>query len=200
MFETLNHTLFAMINAPESTGPQAIGLAKFMAKDLLYLLALGMLLGWLRGTETTRRALFYGGMAALIGLATNQIIHQLWPHPRPFAAGVGTQFLEHVTDTSFPSDHGTIMFSVACALLLSRGGGKLGAVAMLAALATAWARVFLGVHWPMDMAGAFGVSLVSALLVTRIFPRLSEAAFTAALLVYRWILARLHLPIGMFPR
>jgi len=200
MFDTFNQSLFALINAPATTGPQAVSIAEFIAKDLLYLMALIMLLGWVRGQDTTRRALFNAGLAALLGLAASQIIHVLYVHPRPFAAGFGNQFLEHVADTSFPSDHGTIMFSVALALLLSRGGAKIGAGVMVMALATAWARVFLGVHWPLDMAGAFVVSLLAALLITRVFQRFSGAAFTVALAFYRWLLAGLHLPNGLFPR
>jgi undecaprenyl-diphosphatase len=198
MLETINQTLFAMLNAPETTGEPMIMAATIAAEWLLYLVALLMVLGWVRGASPLRRALFNAGIAALIGLALGQITRSFVFVPRPFAAGFGQQFLAHAPDASFPSDHGIILFSVAVSLLLSKS--RYGPAALVLALATAWARVFLGVHWPLDMFGAFAVALIAAPLANTLLHRPVTALFALAQKAYFWALDRLHLPPALFPR
>ena len=198
MFDSLNQTLFALINAPVETGAATVFMATLAAEGLLYIVAILMVLGWVRGQIPMRRALFNAGLAAIIGLAFNQILRTLWPHPRPFAAGYGQQFLEHAADASFPSDHGTILFSIAIALILSKS--RFGALALGAALATAWARIFLGVHWPLDMLGSFAVALIAAALACTLFKRPVATLFGLCLKAYQWSLDRLRLPAALFPR
>ncbi len=199
MFDTLNQTLFALINAPETTSPTVIRFATLAAEGLLYLVALWMVLAWIRGGDALRRAFFNAGLAALLGLVANQTIRLFWANPRPFAQGIGHQFLDHAPDASFPSDHGTILFSIAFALLFSRAY-KAGIAGLLIALATAWARVFLGVHWPLDMLGSVAVGIVAAMLVVWVFRGLVGGLFRLALSLYRRLLALLHLPVCLFPR
>ncbi len=35
----------------------------------------------------------------------------LFPHDRPFVDHIGYNFLHHAADDSFPSDHGTVIFT-----------------------------------------------------------------------------------------
>lgn len=198
MFDTLNQTLFAFINAPATASDLMITVAIVAAEGLLYVVAAAMVLGWVRGNDALRRALFNAGLTAVFGLIFNMIIRAFWFHPRPFAAGFGQQFLEHSPDASFPSDHGTILFSIAIALLLSKS--RFGPIALVMALATAWARIYLGVHWPLDMFGAFAVAMVVAPLVTTVFSTIVGAAFSMLLRFYLWFLDTLHLPTSLFPR
>ncbi|MDN4571705.1 undecaprenyl-diphosphatase, partial [Pandoraea cepalis] len=58
-------------------------------------------------------------------------------------------------------------------------------------LLVAWARIFLGVHFPMDMVGAAVVAAVSAWLVTRQMLWLVVPAYRVALCVHRKLFARL---------
>lgn len=198
MFETINQSLFALINASASTSAFIIFIGTIAAKYLIILVAILMLIGWVFGNNPLRRALFSAGLAAIIGLGLNQFIAFFWPYPRPFASGIGQQFLDHAADASFPSDHGTILFSVALALLLLKNRFAIAAVA--AALATAWARVFLGVHWPLDMLGSLSVALIAAPLASALLPRQVDTLFSQALKVYQWVLTTLRLPASIFPR
>lgn len=59
--------------------------------------------------KTTIALLF----AMLAAAATGRLL----PHERPFVAGIGYLFLAHAPDSSFPSNHGTAIFTCALAFL-----------------------------------------------------------------------------------
>lgn len=56
-------------------------------------------------------------MALAISLTLSWIFGVFFPHERPFAAGVGYNFLHHSPNNSFPSNHGTICFTFALAFM-----------------------------------------------------------------------------------
>jgi undecaprenyl-diphosphatase len=94
--------------------------------------------------------------------------------------------------SSFPSDHGTIMFTVALALAFSRvpAAKRFGRSMLPLAFVVAWARVFLGVHWPMDMLGALAVALgVTLLFQTRLVDGLCALLAASMGTLYRRLLA-----------
>ena len=157
---------------------------------------IGLVLMWTNGSGAQREAAVRALLAALIAFTLSKVIGLMWFHPRPFMAGIGHTFLQHAPDSSFPSDHATGMFSVALGLLLCGVREARGAGAGLLGLAVvvAWARVFLGVHWPLDMVCALLVSAVGAVLANSRFGQLLAATLTALMAaIYRRVLA---LPIA----
>jgi undecaprenyl-diphosphatase len=84
------------------------------------------------------------------------------------------------------------MFTMAVVLAASRaeGGRRFGQWLLPLAAATAWARVYLGVHYPMDMLGALVVAgVVAALANTRAVAVLCQAVQRPMEMVYRRVLA-----------
>ena len=73
--------------------------------------------------------------------------------------------IAHEPTSSFPSLHATFLFSLAFALLLQNGSRGIALFVMLLGFATAWARIFVGVHYPLDMAGAFLTACLAAVAV-----------------------------------
>ncbi|SQC91298.1 Putative undecaprenyl-diphosphatase ybjG [Cedecea neteri] len=121
MMETLNQNLFLLINATPSSPEWMIKLAIFFARDLISIVPLLIVALWLWGQRkqmpAQRQVVIKTGMALVISVVLSWVIGQLFPHPRPFVVGLGYNFLHHAPDDSFPSDHGTVIFTFALAFL-----------------------------------------------------------------------------------
>lgn len=165
--ENMNHNLFLLLNAPAHPDPRLVYFARGLAEGVIWLIPLILTAGWLWGSRQHRAVMLEGAAAGLAGLLTNQIIGLFWQHPRPFMINLGHTFLQHPPDSSFPSDHLTLLWSVAFSLALHKRVRLAGFSLALMGLPVAWARIYLGVHFPMDMAGAALVALACAGLMSR---------------------------------
>lgn len=90
-------------------------------------------------------------LTTMLALGINQLIGLFYRRPRPFMVGIGHTYLVHAADSSFPSDHVTVICTTGLTLFLNRPTRRVGGALLLVALPVAWARVFLGVHFPFDM-------------------------------------------------
>ncbi|EMJ5248700.1 undecaprenyl-diphosphate phosphatase [Klebsiella aerogenes] len=151
MLENINYALFALINATPASSWWAIEVATFIAKDLIIIAPLLVVALWLWGPNQ-RQLVFKVMLALALSLSISWVIGHLFPHDRPFVDGVGYNFLHHAADDSFPSDHGTVIFTFALAFLFWHRVWS-GTLLLVIASAIAWSRVYLGVHWPLDMLG-----------------------------------------------
>ena len=151
MLENINYALFALINATPSSSWWAIEVATFIAKDLIIIVPLLVVALWLWGPNQ-RQLVFKVMLALALSLSISWVIGHLFPHDRPFVDGVGYNFLHHAADDSFPSDPGTVIFTFALAFLFWHRVWS-GTLLLVIASAIAWSRVYLGVHWPLDMLG-----------------------------------------------
>lgn len=165
--ENLNHALFLWLNAPANASTLALSVATFFAVYVIAIIPALIGIAWLRGPQRIRHITLEAAAAGLLGLLLSLAIGWLWPHPRPFMIGLGHTFLRHAADASFPSDHLTLLWSVAFSLLIHRSTRVVGITLALLGLPVAWARIYLGVHFPMDMAGAALVAALSAWLACR---------------------------------
>ncbi|TAM33881.1 MAG: undecaprenyl-diphosphatase [Burkholderiaceae bacterium] len=189
--EEFNQSLFLLINAPAHPAAAVLVLARLFAQYLILLMPLTLLAGWLRGSEHTRKLMLEAAACALLALLMAQIIGMLWPHPRPFMIGLGHQLIPHVADPSFPSDHLTLMWSVGFSLLLHAQTRAAGALLTLLGLPVAWARIYLGVHFPLDMVGAALVAALSAWLCLHYAGWVVEPVFPWMAATYRRLFASL---------
>lgn len=187
--EELNHALFLSLNA--SAHPAALTLlaAKVFAEYAIWLVPAMLGIGWLRGDLRNRRIMLEAALSATAGLLANQAIALFWQHPRPFMIGLGHTYLAHVADSSFPSDHLTLLWSVGFCLLMHASTRRPGAMLALLGLPVAWARIYLGVHYPFDMAGAALVAFSSAWLSCRKGERIVDVLYGLATPVHRRLFA-----------
>ncbi len=166
MMEELNRILFLWINATPESPHWMITTATFIARDLIAIVPLLIVALWLWGPRSQvasqRQLVLKTAIALVYALTISWCTGNLLPHPRPFVIGLGHQFLPHAADDSYPSDHGTAIFTFAIAFLCWHRIWS-GAVLMVVASAIAWSRIYLGVHWPMDMLGGLLVGMLSCL-------------------------------------
>lgn len=154
-----NQTAFLFINGSDQAPAWLVNTAQAMTTQVMLLVPLVLLVLWLSGRHAYRNRVLKALLVGVLGLGLAHIIHSLWPHPRPFMLGLGHQWLPHGPEASFPSNHLTFLFGISLSLLFD-GLLLSGAVTGTVALGVAWARVYLGVHFPLDMLGALCVALL----------------------------------------
>ena len=150
----LNLSLFSWINASPEASNTSIHFAIFIANDLLYCMILLFAWFWLRGNYDTKKQILKAFIFTSIAILISQCISHVYYHPRPFVMEVGRTLIYHAPNGSFPSDHMLIFSSIAFSYLFS-AQRKLGVFLLIVAWLVAWSRVYLGVHFPLDMLGAF---------------------------------------------
>ena len=150
----LNLSLFSWINASPEASNTSIHFAIFIANDLLYCIILLFAWFWLRGNYDTKKQILKAFIFTSIAILISQCISHVYYHQRPFVMEVGRTLIYHAPNGSFPSDHMLIFSSIAFSYLFS-AQRKLGVFLLVMAWLVAWSRVYLGVHFPLDMLGAF---------------------------------------------
>ena len=198
--ELWDQSVFLSLNAGAQAPAFVIAIAKILANWSIYLAMVLMIYAWVQRGRLVRFALLDATCAALIGLGIAQGITAIWYHPRPFEIGLGRQILDHAAEASFPSDHATLMFSLAIPLLCRAGSRRWGVTLMLLGFAVAWSRIYLGVHFPLDMLGAFGVAAFASILIWMADPLLRRRFYPVLISIYETRLRRLGLSGSVFPR
>lgn len=99
----------------------------------------------------------------------------VYPEKRPFQTHHVHQLVAHAADQSFPSDHATAAFGIAFAVTLFLTW-RWGIALFVAALLIGFARVYDGIHYPLDIAGGFLAALVATLLVWPVYETIQRRA------------------------
>jgi len=89
----------------------------------------------------------------------------VYPEPKP---------LVHVPHSgAFPSGHAATAF--ACATVLACWDRRLAVPAFVLAAAIAWSRVYVGVHWPLDVLGGAVLGVLVAIALLRLLRALRRS-------------------------
>ena len=134
----------------------------FCAQYLPYLLGFAFLVllfyekGWRR-----KWFLFSEAAIAVIlsrGLLT-EIIRFFYNHPRPFDV-LGFTPLISESGSSFPSGHAAFLFALAMVVFFRNR--KWGTWFFILSVVNGIARIYVGVHWPLDVVGGAVIGIGSA--------------------------------------
>ncbi len=155
--ESLNLDLFSMLNVPEHAAPVMMHYATFVAHDLVYVLVASFALFWFYGSNSSKVLILKAFVFCCIALSISELASYLFNTPRPFVMQVGHTLIAHEATGSFPSNHMTIFSSIAFAYYFS-ARRDIGRFLLAVAWLVAWSRVYVGVHFPIDMLGAFILS------------------------------------------
>ena len=158
-FTELNLHLFEWFNASNHAHEMTIRFAIFIANDLFYIMLLFFGFYWLRGNFAIKKQIVKAFIFTTVALLISQIISHSFYHPRPFVMEVGRTLIYHSPNGSFPSDHMLIFSTIAFSYFFSEKR-NLGIILILLAWLVAWSRVYLGVHFPLDMLGSFSLAFI----------------------------------------
>jgi undecaprenyl-diphosphatase len=166
MMTNPNLALFQIINGLAGSNYILDTTMILAANYLIYFVGAYLVYIWFARSKYWQEVLFTG-YAALLGLLINFIITLFYFHPRPFMIPTGILLIAHAPETSFPSDHATLMFAISVMLLTFRELKGTGAILFVVSFISGLARVYVGLHFPMDIAGSLFVALFSiGLLLT----------------------------------
>ena len=89
---------------------------------------------------------------------------------RPFEVLEFQPLMDNVSNSAFPSGHMAFYFALAFSLFYI-GYKRLGVFFSAILLLMGVSRVFIGVHWPIDIIGGIGVAFLSVYIVNLILTR-----------------------------
>lgn len=177
---SINTSLFELIHNFSGRSVFLDGLGIFFAEWLPYFLVIGFFLLVLYQNNARRRFyLFAEATLAIIvsrGIITTTI-HFFYYSARPFVA-YGIAPLIGESGSSFPSAHAAWFFALAMTIwyLDRRWGVWYFTLATLMGIA----RVYAGVHWPIDVVAGAAIGIVSAIFIHWLLRRASSTAATTS--------------------
>ncbi len=159
--ELINIKIFSAINKYAGKSTLLDNMAVVVGEYLPYVFIAVLVYLWLNPRTNSKHSALFAGYSAIVGVLINRFITFFYFHPRPFMENVGTQLINHVPESSFPSDHATFMLVIASTLLFTKSTRIIGCILFFLGLLGGTSRVFCGVHFPHDIFGSLLVSGVT---------------------------------------
>jgi undecaprenyl-diphosphatase len=172
IFHALNHQLAGQ--------PTAQDVVRSFNSYAIFVLVVAAVALWLLarpgGSPRFKLATAAAGCSAVLAIVANVVLGKIWFQDRPFVDHPSQTVLvsHHAADNAFPSDHASVAFAIAFAVLFL--AWRVGVFFLLFALGIGVGRVFAGVHYPSDILASLLVGLGAALIVVVVLRRPLEWA------------------------
>jgi undecaprenyl-diphosphatase len=149
----------------------------FCAQDFLYILILLFLILVFK-EKGTRKKLFFFSEALISVIVSRGIITELirlfYHHLRPsFALNIVPLINE--SGYSFPSGHATFLFTLSMTVFFYNK--KWGIWFLILSLINGIARIYVGVHWPLDILGGILLGTITAFIIHLLLNKSRKAIF-----------------------
>ena len=188
--DQLNLQLFHILNVPDQTSIWMINYASLIAHDLVYLFLLIFAIAWFRGSYEVKTGIIKAFIFTAITLLMSEVLSAVLNTPRPFVMDVGRTLIEHAPTGSFPSNHMSIFSGIAFAYYFSPQR-DLGRILIWTAWLVAWSRVYVGVHFPIDMLGAFLMAIIVNLAGLPLWWKYENQIINFILGIHYWLFSPL---------
>lgn len=130
---------------------------------IVFLVAAACIAYWMYKREWKPAIYFFATLAVTFLLL--QLASMMNFDHRPFMDYHLTQLVAHASGKSFPSDHTTVTAGIAFGLLFLTRFRKLGWIILGVAVLIGFARIFVGIHYPLDILGGLITGLLGGLIV-----------------------------------
>ena len=188
--DQLNLYLFHILNVPDQASIWMINYASLIAHDLVYLFLLIFAIAWFRGSYQVKTGIIKAFIFTAITLLMSEVLSAILNTPRPFVMDIGRTLIEHAPTGSFPSNHMSIFSGIAFAYYFSPQR-DLGRILIWTAWLVAWSRVYVGVHFPIDMLGAFLMAIIVNLAGLPLWWKYENQIINFILGIHYWLFSPL---------
>jgi len=188
--DQLNLYLFHILNVPDQASIWMINYASLIAHDLVYLFLLIFAIAWFRGSYEVKTGIIKAFIFTATTLLMSEVLSAVLNTPRPFVMDVGRTLIEHAPTGSFPSNHMSIFSGIAFAYYFSPQR-DLGRILIWTAWLVAWSRVYVGVHFPIDMLGAFLMAIIVNLAGLPLWWKYENQIINFILGIHYWLFSPL---------
>lgn len=164
----LNKRLFLSIEGLRGKSKLLDYVMIFGAEAVIYLTLISqILLAFTRQEAIYKEALISSILAILLALAGILIIHIFIKEKRPYISFRLKPLVSFYKNLSFPSTHTTIMTILTLSYLYYQI--NLGPFLLVLLFWLAFSRIYIGVHYPLDILGGLATGSLSFILVRLIF-------------------------------
>ncbi|GIP32801.1 undecaprenyl-diphosphatase [Paenibacillus sp. J2TS4] len=165
----IEYRIFKSINQWAAGDSFVNQLMIFFAEYAEYIFVIGLLVYWFTRKQRNRQMVLQTALAACTALAVNKVLGHLLYRSRPFVDHDVIQLIAHDANASFPSNHAAATFVIATAIWLFRK--KEGRLWLILASIVSLSRIWVGVHYPLDILGGMMNGILCAVVIHIIFTR-----------------------------
>lgn len=151
--------------------------AIFLGVYLPYLVVIALVIGMLAQRPWRRRltVFFFAGLSVILARGVVQtLINYFFPIERPFVARGFEPLISFPELPSFPSGHAVVFFALATVVFLQMSS-RWGIVMYFFAALIGVSRIFIGLHYPVDIIGGAVIGMLIPIIVRLLLPALAVA-------------------------